>query len=272
MITELKSLTDIWRRMPSEHHARKFLEGLIWPDGRYCPHCGSVETSALRGKSCRPGLYQCRDCRSQFTVTTRTPMHGTKLDLRIWVCAMFLVITSSKGISSVVMSRLLGVNQKTAWMLGHRIRELMDDRNGELDAMEGIVEVDEGYVGGAPKSLKRAYNPPGKACGKPMVFVAASRDGQARATIVPDDKQVTLEPVLRGWIVPANTELMADGGTSYPGIGKKMVDHQRVIHSKKQFAIPEVGAHVNTAEAVISNVQRALVGVYHVLGRKHLQR
>lgn len=78
--------------------------------GRHCPHCGSVASSALRGRTCRPGLYQCRDCRLQFTVTTLAPMHATKLDLRLWICAMFLVRTSSKGISSVVLARLLGVN------------------------------------------------------------------------------------------------------------------------------------------------------------------
>lgn len=272
MITELKSIPDIWKRMPSEMHSRRFLEGIIWSTGRHCPHCGSVDSSALRGRSCRPGLYQCRDCRLQFTVTTRTPMHGTKLDLRIWICAVILVLTSSKSISSVVMARLLGVNQKTAWEMGHAIREMMDDRNGELLPLEDIVEVDEAYVGGTPKSLSGAYNPRGKGTGKPMIFVAASRDGQARARVVVDDKRATLEPILLEWIDPATTRLMTDGSTSYPGLGKTMVDQQHVIHSKKEYANLETGAHVNTAEAVISQVQRALVGVYHNLGRQHLQR
>lgn len=272
MITELKSIPDIWRKMPSETHARRFLEGLIWPTGRYCPHCGSTASTALRGRTCRPGLYQCRDCRLQFSITTKTPMHATKLDLRLWICAMFLVITSSKGISSVVMARLLGVNQKTAWKMGHAIREMMDDRDNELLPLDDIVEVDEGFVGGAPKSLSGAYNPRGKGTSKPMVFVAASRDGQARARVVPDDKITTLEPVLREWVVPDQTTLMTDGGQSYPSIGRKMASHHRVIHSKKQYADPETGAHVNTAESVISQVERALVGVYHNLGEQHLQR
>lgn len=183
MITELKSIPDIWKRVPSEMRARRFLEGIIWSTGRHCPHCGSVASSALRGRTCRPGLYQCRDCRIQFTVTTRTPMHSTKLDLRIWIWAMFLVLTASKGISSVVMARLLGVKQKTAWKMGHAIREMIDYLNGELLPLEDIVEVDEAYVGGAPKSLSEAYNPRGKGTGKPMILVAASRDGQARAKV-----------------------------------------------------------------------------------------
>ena len=272
MITELKSIPDIWKRMPSEMHARRFLENLIWSTGRHCPHCGSVASSPLRGKTCRPGLYQCRDCRLQFTVTTLTPMHSTKLDLRVWISAMFLVLTSGKGISSVVIARLLGVNQKTAWKMGHAIREMMYYRNGELLPLEDIVEVDEAYVGGAPKSLSGAYNKRGKGTAKPMIFVAASRDGQARARVVSDYKRTTLEPVLLEWVDPATISLMTDGSKSYIGLGKTMADHQSVIHSRKEYANPETGAHVNTADAVISQVQRALVGVYHNLGGQHLQR
>ena len=87
MITELKSVRDIWKKMPSKHHGRIFLEQMIWPTGRYCPHCGSVWSVALRCQSARAGLYQCseHECRLQFTVTTRTLMHSTKLDLRVWI-------------------------------------------------------------------------------------------------------------------------------------------------------------------------------------------
>lgn len=141
MITELKSVRDIWKKMPSEHHGRIFLEEMIWRTGRYCPHCGSVRSVALRCHSARARLYQCseQECRRQFTVTTKTPMHSTKLDLRLWMAAIFLVLTSSKGISSVVMSRILGVNQKTAWKLGHAIRELMDDREKISSQLSGVV-------------------------------------------------------------------------------------------------------------------------------------
>lgn len=177
---EIKYLQDVWRKMPSEHHARVFLEDIIWACGRHCPHCGGLRSTKMAGETARPGLYQCREveCRGQFTITTKTPLHATKLDLRVWISAMFLVLTSSKGISSVVMARILGVNQKTAWKMGHAIRELMDDRNGELLPWEDIIEIDDAFVGGAQKLLSGAYNPPGNGCGKPRIFVAASRDGQ----------------------------------------------------------------------------------------------
>lgn len=124
MITELKSIPDIWKRMPSEMHARRFLEGIIWSTGRHCPHCGSVASSALRGRTCRPGLYQRRDCRLQFTVTTLTPMHGTKLDLRIWICAMFMVLTSSTPVD-----RLANVGTHGMGALMYRPEERSVDPN-----------------------------------------------------------------------------------------------------------------------------------------------
>ena len=110
MITELKSVRDIWRDMPSDRHARISLEEMIWPSGRRCPHCGRLNSTPIRCRSVRPGLYHCseRECRLQFTVTTKTPMHATQQDLRTWIAAIFLVLMSSKGISSVVMARILG--------------------------------------------------------------------------------------------------------------------------------------------------------------------
>jgi hypothetical protein len=117
-------------------------------------------------------------------------MHATKLDLRIWIAAIFLVLKSSKGISSVVMARILGVKQKTAWKLGHAIRELMDDREAVFARLAGVVEVDEAYVGGAPKFKKGVKNKRGRGTGKPMVLVAADRTGQAKATLIPNAQGV----------------------------------------------------------------------------------
>ncbi len=172
MIDEIKSVRDVWRKMPSEHHARVFLEELIWRGDRHCPHCGSLRSYEIRGESARAGLYQCgeRGCRRQFTITTRTPMHATKLDLRIWIAAMFLVLTSSKGISSVVMARILGVNQKTAWKMGHAIRELMDDRDKRLPKIDDIVDVDDAELGGA----SRSWPVQSRAGTKTRVLLAAS--------------------------------------------------------------------------------------------------
>jgi transposase-like protein len=237
------------------------------------PHCGSLSSRPLRGTSVRPGLYQCaeKECRSQFTVTTKTPLHATKLDLRIWIAAMFLVLTSSKGISSVVMSRILGVNQKTAWKLGHAIRELMDDRQGIAGRLSGVVEVDEAFVGGKPKFRHGVKNKRGRGTGKPIALVAAARNGQARAILIPNAQGRTMKPIMENWINPASV-LITDKNPSYKKIGRSFACHHTVQHNKRQYANKKTGAHINTVEAVNAVVQRALIGVYHRLGRKHLQR
>ncbi len=259
--------------MPTERHARLFLENAIWGDVRFCPHCGSLSFRPLRGTSVRPGLYQCAEteCRRQFTVTTRTPLHATKLDLRTWVAAMFLVLTSSKGISSVVMSRILGVNQKTAWKLGHAIREMMDDRQGIAGRLSGVVEVDETFVGGKPKFRHGVKNMRGRGTGKPIALVAAARNGQARATLIPNAQGCTMKPIIEDWIDPASV-LITDKNSSYHKIGASFANHLTVQHNKRQYANRKTAAHINTVEAVNAVVQRALIGVYHRLGRKHLQR
>ena len=273
MITELRSVRDVWKKMPTQHHARLFLENAIWGDDRFCPHCGSLKSRPLRSNSVRPGLYQCaeRECRRQFTVTTKTPLHATKLDLRVWIAAIFLVLTSSKGISSVVMSRILGVNQKTAWKLGHAIRELMDDREGIAGRLTGVVEVDEAYVGGKPKFRRGVKNKRGRGTGKPIVLVAAARNGQARAVLIPNAQGRTMKPIMEGWIDPSAV-LITDKNSSFKKIGTAFSGHLTVQHSKRQYANPKTGVHINTVEVVNAVVQRALIGVYHRLGRKYLQR
>ncbi|SDW24831.1 IS1595 family transposase [Allgaiera indica] len=273
MITELKSVRDLWKKMPTERQARIFLEQAIWAGDRFCPHCGSLGSTRLRGDSTRAGLCQCaeKECRRQFTVTTKAPLHTTKLDLRIWIATMFFVLTSSKGISSVVMARILGVNQKTAWKLGHAIRELMDDREGIAGRLSGIVDVDEAFVGGKPKFEHGVKNKRGRGTGKPIVLVAAARNGQARAFLVPNAQGRTMGPVIKDWIDP-DSVMITDKNSPNKKIGAAFAGHMTVQRNKHEYADRRTGAHINTAEAVNAVVQRALIGVYPRLVRQHLHR
>ncbi|SDZ58831.1 hypothetical protein SAMN05444004_1266 [Jannaschia faecimaris] len=125
----------------------------IWSMGRYWPDCGSVTSTARRGTTCPSGQYQGQGCWFEFTVNICIPMHSTKLDLIHSIYAMFLALTSSKGISLVVMARLPCGNQKNVWNIGCAIREMMDDQNGDFLPLIDIVEVDETYAGGMPRSL-----------------------------------------------------------------------------------------------------------------------
>jgi transposase-like protein len=151
------------------------------------------------------------------------------------------------------------------------IRELMDDREGIASPLSGTVEVDEAFVGGAPKFKKGVKNKRGRGTKKPIVLVAADRNGQANATLVPNAQGATLVPIMTEWMDPQSI-LMTDGNRAYRKIGKTFAAHHSVNHGARQYSRPSLGAHINTVEAVNSQVQRPLVGVYHCLGRKHLQR
>jgi transposase-like protein len=153
-------------RFPDEYACRRFFENIFWKDGRFCPHCFSLKSYHLKGASVRPGLYECAQCKRQFTVTSHTPLHSTKLPLWKWLLAIFLIVNSSKGISSVYLGKLIGISQKSAWKIGHAIRKMMDPGSEMIPALSGIVELDEKYVGGKPRYSKGVIHPRGKATAK----------------------------------------------------------------------------------------------------------
>ena len=134
-----------------ETKARKWLEARVWPNGVVCRHCGNADASRialLNGKAHRPGVYQCAECREQFTVTVGTVFERSKIPLTKWLAALFLLVSSKKGMSAHQMHRMLGISYKSTWFMCHRLREAM--REGGLAPMGGegsIVEIDETYIG-----------------------------------------------------------------------------------------------------------------------------
>ena len=160
------NIDTLRERFPDEDACREFFENIFWKDGRFCPHCFCLKSYHLKGASVGQGVYECAQCKRQFTVTCHTPMHSTKLPLWKWILAMFLIVNSSKGISSVYLGKLIGISQKSAWKVGHAIRQMMDPGNELVPALTGIVELDEKYVGGKPRYQKDVVNPRGKGTSK----------------------------------------------------------------------------------------------------------
>lgn len=160
------NLDQLRKRFSDETSCRIFFESLIWPNGRFCPHCGFSKSYTIRSYSVRPGTYECARCKKLFTVTTKTPMHSTKLSLWKWLQAIYYILSSSKGISSVILAKWIGVSQPTAWKMGHAIREMMNRSPDQLKPLEGIVELDEKYFGGKPRYQKGATHKRGKGTSK----------------------------------------------------------------------------------------------------------
>ncbi|MHC4792335.1 MAG: IS1595 family transposase [Planctomycetota bacterium] len=196
-------------------------------------------------------------------------MHSTKLCLWKWLLAMYYIVNSSKGVSSVFLAKWIGVTQKTAWKLGHAVREMMDPGTESQPVLGGIVELDEKYFGGKPRHKVGVRYKRGKATSKQCILVAVERKGAVRSVPVTSDKTADLFP----WIdqfVQKDAHLMTDENFAYRKIGQQYASHSWVKHSMEEFARGDV--HNNTAESFSSLLERAKLGVFHHLSTKHLTR
>ena len=263
------NLNQFRNMFPDERACRRYLEKVVWPSGRVCPHCGALKSWLIQCESSRPGLYECGECSGQFTVTTKTPMHSTKLPLRTWLMGMYFMVTSSKGVSSVVLARWLGVNQKTAWKIGHAIRAMMTVHAESIGLLSGVVELDEKYLGGKPRFRQGVIHPRGKGTKKVCVHVAVSRKGSVRADVVHGDSYAVLARHVKRVVAPS-AQVMTDQLQSYRAIGKAFACHESVNHGIKEFARGAV--HVNTAESFNAILERAKQGVFHFVSRRHISR
>jgi transposase-like protein len=263
------NIDQLKQQFPTEASCRDFFEAIMWPEGRICPHCSSKKSYIISCKTARVGLYQCGKCHRQFSVTTKTPMHSTKLCLWKWILAMYCMVNSSKGVSSVIMAKWIGVSQKTAWKICHAIRELMRPSNPEKPLLKNIVELDEKYIGGKPRYQNGITHKPGKATEKQCVFVAVERQGPVCSALIDSDRAAEIFPVVNGF-VDKSAHLMTDHNKAYLKIGQQFASHSWVNHSEKEYARGDV--HNNTAESFNALLERAKMGVFHYLSKKHLQR
>ena len=247
--------------------AREYLEAQVWPNGRICPHCGAIgDHYTLKGKTNRPGLYKCAECREPFTVTVGTVFERSKVSLHIWIQAVRLMSASKKGISTKQIERMLGVSYKTAWFMCHRLREAMNIApEGQLGNDGGPVDVDETYWGNVGKQA------PGARGGdhKMKVLSLVDRDGTKRSFHVTNVNAVTLRPIMKAQI-SAKARLMTDDARVYPAIGTAIASHESVNHSAKEYSRGDVTT--NSVESSIAILKRGLYGTFHGVSEQHLQR
>ena len=253
----------------NEESAYSYIEERIWPNGPVCPKCGVIGRSGkLAGKSTRIGVYKCYECRKPFTVKVGTIFESSHIPLRIWLQAIFLIAASKKGISANQLHRTLGVTLKSAWFLGHRIREAMRDDAGLLGGGGAIVEADEVYL--APRRAKVK----GKRAGQRVVSLV-QRDGKTRSFHVADVTGDNLKPILLANIAK-DSHLMTDGALLYRVVGKEFTHHEHTNHQQGEYAKPSkvagVSAHSNTVESYFAILKRGIVGTFHHVSKEHLQR
>lgn len=263
----------------NESQARAYLERLRWPDGPICPHCAVVNEATKIERhnaesEARDGLYQCRACGEQFTVTVGTVMEGSHLPLRIWLMATHLLCTSKKSLSARQLGRQLGLGSyRTAWFLCHRVR-LMMSNGGPQGPMDGHVEADETYMGGkarrVPGGPKKQFKR-GRGTKRPPVAVLVSRTGEARARLLPCVNKDNLASFVLAHTNPKTTTLYTDELPDYKVIGRKFVAHHTTSHRAGEYAKPG-GITSNTAESYFALLKRGVYGQFHHVSTEHLPR
>lgn len=252
----------------NEDKAREYLESLRWPDGPVCPHCGSKEKHyPLQGKAdstraVRKGVWKCKKCRKQFSVTVGTVFERSHIPLHQWLLASFLLCSSKKGMSAHQLHRMLNITYKTAWFMAHRIRYAMDQKPDRQ--LKGTVEADETYVGG------KAHGKRGRGAeNKTPVFSLVERNGKVISTAVERVTGKNLKAIMVKNI-DRSADIMTDEFPSYRGVSKEFSSHNVINHGNKEYVRGDV--YTNTVEGYFSILKRGIIGVYHHVDSNHLHR
>lgn len=254
---DLMTLLDSY---DTDAECRSYLEELRWPTGPICPRCGGKVISRIHKR----GQFDCDGCRYQFSVTAGTLFHDSHLPLPKWFVAVFLLCESKKGLSANQLKRMLRVSYKTAWYLCHRIRAAMTEVNPV--PLTGTVEMDETYIGrgrGMGSGNRDRHT---------MILAAIERGGKVRMTKGQRKHRTKdeIDSFINTNIAPDCANIYTDEASEYKHLGDHDTKHEAVQHSAKEYVRGDV--HTNTVESAFSLFKRSIVGSFHQISEKHLDR
>ena len=252
-----------------EKTAVEFMEKQRWGDHPACPHCGDLNVYQMKdsktGERQANYRWRCHGCKDQFTVRIGTVFEESRIPLMHWCFAFWRASTSKKGVSALEIHRQTGVSYKSALFMLHRIRFAMNENHTE--PLTGDVEVDEVFIGGAPRHIHKSRKTTPRR--KSVVVGMVQRGGQVRPRVVADVTSATLKAVIRA-NVDRKARIMTDEWSSYRGLEKEFADHQTVRHSTYEYVRGDV--HTNSVEGFFGMLRRGLDGIYHSVSHKHLHR
>lgn len=266
MIQHFKTLPQLFAAFPTEQAAVDHLTAIRWADGKFCPLCGNADEKRI-GTLTGTNTHKCYACRKRFSIKVGTIFQDTKLPLRTWFAAIWMITNHPKGIASTTLANDLGITQKTAWFVLHRLRHAA--RTDSFNApLKGTVEVDETFVGGKEKNkhASKKLNQGRGTVGKTVVMGMVERGGEIRAGIIEDVKLPTLHAIVDKHI-EAGATVYTDEHRGYNGLGDRF-DHKKVNHGAGVYA--DGAASTNGVESLWALFKRQYHGTHHWISPKHM--